>query len=64
VRNGGDDPVTGNPGREHWIVPVHGQASGGPEGIRHAIAHRDGTVVLHLTRKDPQARMRLAPAHK
>ncbi|MGH3700925.1 MAG: hypothetical protein ACRDQY_15945 [Pseudonocardiaceae bacterium] len=28
MRNGGDDPVTGDPSREYGIVPVHGLASG------------------------------------
>lgn len=63
VRNGGDGLVTGDPGREHRIVPVHNLTSGDPEGIRHAIAHRDSTVVLHLTPEDSRTRMRLAPDH-
>jgi len=43
--------VTGDLSREHWIVPVYGLTSVDPDGIVQAIARRDGTVSLHLTRR-------------
>lgn len=59
VDNGGDDLVTGNLSREHWIVPVYGLTSGDPDGIMQAIAHSDGTVILHLACEDSRTRVRL-----
>lgn len=51
--------MTGDLRREHWIVPVHGMTPTDPDGTVQATAHRDGTVVLHLTCGDCQAKVRL-----
>lgn len=59
VNKGGDDPVTGDFSRERWAVPVYGLTSGDPAGIMQAIAHRDGTVTLHLTCEGSRTRVRL-----
>ncbi len=40
--------MTGDLSREHWTVPVHGLTGADPDGIVQAIAHRDGTVSLHM----------------
>jgi DNA-binding Xre family transcriptional regulator len=51
--------VTGELSREHWIVPVHGLTQADPDGIVHATARRDGTVILRLVCGDSQTTMRL-----
>jgi Helix-turn-helix domain len=54
-----DEPVTGDVRREHWVVPVHGLTHADPDGIVQAIAHRDGTVILHLACGNSRTTVRL-----
>lgn len=53
----GDDPVTGDLSREHWIVPVHGLTHTDPDGTVQVLARRDGTVILDLTCGDSWTRV-------
>lgn len=44
---------------EHWRVPVRGLTRADPDGVAHAIARRDGTVILDLICGDSRIMVRL-----